>query len=231
MNREEVELDTPSGLPEELPDGEHIVWQGRPQWRALARHGFKVRWLAVYFAVFVVARVVSMVSTEQWLTGAVQLAAMVAVFGACLGLCMLLAALQARSSLYTITTRRVVMRMGVALPITWNLPFERIAAADLVVRDEGDGDIVLRLTGKDRVAWFHFWPHARRGQGLRACPSLRAIAEPAAVAERMGVVFRAWAQAHASQVVAADASGAAVPAATHVTDRAIGTPLTADASS
>lgn len=202
MSAEEHEFEPVPGLPAELPAGERIVWQGRPEWRMLARRGFKVRWLAAYFGVFVAARTISTVMTGQWLDGALQLLAMIAVFSACLGLCQLLAWLAARSTLYTITTHRVVMRIGVALPITWNLPFARIAAADLVVRPEGDGDVVLRLVAPDRVALFHLWPHSQVTRLLRASPALRAIAEPTMVAARLEQAVAQWSAEHGELTVA-----------------------------
>lgn len=203
MSAVEHEFEPIPGLPADLPEGEAIVWQGRPQWRMLARRGFKVRWLAAYFAVFVAARTISTVTSGQWSDGAVQLVAMIAVFSACLGLCQLLAWLAARSTLYTITTHRVVMRIGVALPITWNLPFARIAAADRIQRPEGDGDIVLRLVAPDRVALFHLWPHSQMTGLLRASPTLRAIAEPAMVAALLEDAVRRWSAAHGELTVAA----------------------------
>lgn len=202
MSAVEHEFEPIPGLPADLPQGEAIVWQGRPEWRMLARRGFKVRWLAAYFGVFVAARTISTVMTGQWMDGAVQLLAMIAVFSACLGLCQLLAWLAARSTLYTITTHRVVMRIGVALPITWNLPFTRIAAADLVVRPEGDGDVVLRLVAPDRVALFHLWPHAQMTRFLRASPALRAIAEPRMVAARLEQAVARWSAEHGELTVA-----------------------------
>ena len=39
--------------------------------------------------------------------------------------------LSARNTVYTITDRRVVMRIGIVLTLTFNLPFKRIAAAGL----------------------------------------------------------------------------------------------------
>ncbi len=193
MSAAEHEFEPIVGLPKDLPAGEEIVWQGSPEWRSLLRHAYKARWLAAYFGVFLAARLVSTMMSGQWLDGAVHLAAMVGVFAACLGLCALMAWLQARSTMYTITTHRVVMRIGVALPITWNLPFARVAAADLVVRPEGDGDIVLRLVAPDRVAAFHLWPHARPSGFLRASPALRAIAEPGMVAARLEAAVVQWA--------------------------------------
>ena len=40
---------TVSGLPERLPEGERLLWQGRPDWRVLARRVFHLRPLALYF--------------------------------------------------------------------------------------------------------------------------------------------------------------------------------------
>ena len=40
-----------SGLPEPLPAGERMIWQGKPDWRALALRAFHVRKVAIYFGV------------------------------------------------------------------------------------------------------------------------------------------------------------------------------------
>jgi len=191
MKAEEIELDAIPGLPSDLPPGEQIVWQGRPQWKALAFHAFKLRWIATYFAALLLIRVASLVMGGGDVV--VPVIIMAAVFGLGLGLCALLAWLQARSAIYTLTNRRVVMHLGVACPVTWNLPFERIEAADLTVRDDGDGDVVLRLAPPDRVAWVHLWPHARRGRRLVANPTLRAIAEPRRIAALLESAVRSWA--------------------------------------
>ena len=46
----EHEFEAAPGLPEPLPRGERLLWQGRPDWRQLALHAFHVRKLAFYFA-------------------------------------------------------------------------------------------------------------------------------------------------------------------------------------
>lgn len=215
MNAEEIELDALPGLPSsELPPGEQILWQGRPQWRTLAREAFKIRWIALYFAVFLVARLVSVLSGDQSQEGALQLLVMTLLFGTCLAVCALMAWLQARSAIYTITTHRVVMQVGAACPITWNLPFQQLAAADLTVRGEDDGDVSLRLTGSNRVAWLHFWPHARRGRRLEARPTLRGIAEPRRVAAKLEEAVRQWSAEHGTNpgVFVDAAVGEAAPA-------------------
>ncbi|MCU0681283.1 MAG: PH domain-containing protein [Polyangiaceae bacterium] len=178
------------GLPGPLPEGEHIVWQGRPEWRALARRAFKVRLIAVYFAVLLVACAAAAPTPGR-------LAPLALAAGGCLGLLTLLAWLNARAAIYTITTRRVVLHVGVALPTTWNLPFKRLASADLKVQAEGDGDIVLRLTPPNRIGWILLWPHAQPWHLSPARPALRAIAEPARVASLLAGAVQAWAETEA----------------------------------
>ena len=45
----EHELEPVPGLPGTLPDGEQMLWQGRPSARLVARHVLKNRWIAGYF--------------------------------------------------------------------------------------------------------------------------------------------------------------------------------------
>ncbi|HEU4408978.1 MAG TPA: photosynthetic complex putative assembly protein PuhB [Polyangiaceae bacterium] len=194
------------GLPGPLPAGERIVWQGRPEWRALARQAFKVRWVAAYFAVLLAARAAAVPAPGHLAPPALAAAG-------CLGLLTLLAWLNARAAVYTITTRRVVLHVGVAVPTTWNLPFKRLAAADLKVRAEGDGDIVLRLTPPNRIGWALLWPHAQPWHVAPARPALRAIAEPARVASLLAGAVQAWAEAEAEPTRVAPGIAATLPGA------------------
>ena len=53
----------------------------------------------------------------------------------------------ARTTVYTITNRRVVMRVGIALPVTLNLPFAGSPRPACGCTADGTGDIPLALTG------------------------------------------------------------------------------------
>ena len=44
----EHEFEAAPGLPEPLPAGERVLWQGAPQWRTLAVEVFHVRAVAIY---------------------------------------------------------------------------------------------------------------------------------------------------------------------------------------
>jgi hypothetical protein len=190
------------GLPHELPEGERIVWQGRPEWKALARHTFKLRWLGAYFAIFAAARVFVGVRSGASSSAVPRLLLLPAGLAiACLGLLAAVAWLNAGAALYTITTRRVVLRIGVALPMTWNLPFKRLASANLKVRKEGDGDIVLELKAPDRIAWLQLWPHSQPWRLANARPTMRTIAEPARVASLLAEAVQAWAATELAPVL------------------------------
>ncbi|MEQ8967369.1 MAG: photosynthetic complex putative assembly protein PuhB [Azospirillaceae bacterium] len=172
------------GLPEELPEGERILWQGAPAWRSLARNAFHLRALAIYFAILVgwgvIAALYDGASAAAAATGAARLGAVALVALALVGL---FAWLTARTTVYTITNRRVVMRFGIALPMTINLPFRRVDGASVKHHRDGSGDIPLRLAGADRIAYLHLWPHVRPWRFSRTEPMLRGVPDASHVAE------------------------------------------------
>lgn len=172
------------GLPERLPAGEEILWQGAPCWRTLARRLFHVRKLVLYFGVLVAWRAGTLLIDGAGLQSAAVSALWMSVLGAAaIGLAVLFAWLIARATLYTITNRRVVMRHGVALPMCLNLPFRRIGGARLRTYADGSGDIPLSMVDGDRVAYLHLWPHARPWRFTNTEPMLRGIPEAAKVGE------------------------------------------------
>jgi len=170
---------TARGLPGPLPAGERILWQGSPDALVLARRVFRVKWLALYFVALAAAGLAG---------GSVGGALVTLVTGAiCLGLFLLYAWGTARSAVYTLTDRRMVMHIGVAVPTTFNLPLKRIGAADYRPLGNGFGDIALTLEG-GRIAYFLLWPHARSWRFRAPQPCLRAVPDAQAVA---ALLFRA----------------------------------------
>jgi hypothetical protein len=105
-----------------------------------------------------------------------------------------IAALAARSTVYTLTDRRVVIRQGIALSSALNLPFTVLRSADLRERGDGTGDIALSLTPGQRVSYLWLWPHVRPWRINQPQPMLRSLSDAAAVGETIG---RAFAQATA----------------------------------
>jgi hypothetical protein len=106
-----------------------------------------------------------------------------------LGILSLLAWLTASTAMYTLTNKRVVMRIGVVLTLTFNLPLRMLAGASIKTNANGTGDVALKLAGNDHIAWLNLWPHARPWVLRHPQPSLRCIANVGEVGER---IVQAW---------------------------------------
>lgn len=186
----EHEFEESPGLPAPLPKNEAVLWQGSPDWRSLAIHVFHLRKIAVYFVLMLAWQVSQLYDAEQavsvWLMPCVTSLVLASSALACLALW---AWLSSRTTLYTITDRRVVMRVGIVLSLTFNLPFKRIVAADLRVLNDGSGDISLKLPEQDKIGFFHLWPHARGADMKHPQPSMRCVPQAQTVGE---LLMNAW---------------------------------------
>jgi Bacterial PH domain len=175
------------GLPERLPDGERLLWQGSPQWRILAWRAFHLPLLATYFGVLIAARMAAKAIRGEppvavLFDGLWFLLPSIAV----LGVVVLFAWGVARTSVYTITTRRIVMRFGIGLSVTANLPFARVDVAAARLASDRSGNISLGLAKGERVSWLFFWPHVRGWRFTRPEPTLLALADADEVARILG---------------------------------------------
>ncbi len=171
---DEYEIEPVPGLPGALPKGEHIIWQGAPDRARLVRTAMHSRGVIVYFAGLVAFGL----AVQAWTGALMTLAA---------GLCVLallhaFAWASARSTLYTLTNRRIVIRAGVALPSCINVPLALIESAELRVHDDGTGDIPLKLTRGNELGYVQLWPHARPLHINHAQPMLRSIPDAKRVA-------------------------------------------------
>jgi hypothetical protein len=91
----------------------------------------------------------------------------------------------ARTTVYSITSRRVVITYGMALPKSINLPYSRIDAANLRLHADATGDIALKPPAKTRLSYLLLWPHARSGANGRTEPVLRCVADAQNVANML----------------------------------------------
>ncbi|MEE4185890.1 MAG: photosynthetic complex putative assembly protein PuhB [Gammaproteobacteria bacterium] len=175
------ELEPIHGLPDALPDGEEILWQGSPDWWSLARRAFHLGLISSYFVGLAVWQLVAEPAgiVPEWAVFLVPLG----LGAAAIGMLALLAWLISTTTVYTITNRRVVMRFGVALPLNLNLPFAKIAAVSYKSFRGGYGDLALDLDGDDRVAYLLLWPYARPWHVRKPQPMLRSLPDSARVAD------------------------------------------------
>lgn len=178
------------GLPSALPSGEYVLWQGAPSWRSLALHAYRVKLLSIYFGLIVLARGIFLLSEGSSLMEALRGCVGPAIFSiVCLAIVTAIARLSARATIYTITTRRLVIRQGIALSSTINLPFKAIESAQILMRNDGTGDIALTVDRDQRVSYLWLWPHVRPGFLTRPQPALRCLANAAHAGEVLGRAY------------------------------------------
>jgi len=215
----EHEFEAAPGLPEALPAGEHILWQGSPDWKLLAVDAFHVKRLAIYFSLMIALQAVMIWDTSIGLLAnlsALSIGIILATIA--LSLLLLTAWLSASTTMYTITNRRVVMRIGIVLTLTFNLPLRTIETAALRKGPAGHGDIVLALKGPDHIAYLHLWPHARPWHVTRTQPMMRAIPEAAAVASVLQQAWSAQTGVAVEPLASSSASSASPASPAHTPD-------------
>ncbi|MEX6504835.1 photosynthetic complex putative assembly protein PuhB [Jiella sp. M17.18] len=184
----------------ELPAGERILWQARPDWWRLALGAFRLRAIVAYFLVFALWRLgVTHHDTGSWATGLADAAPMLPTLGVAIGLVMLLSFLIARATSFTLTERRLVLRFGVALPAQLNIPLKDVDHAAVRLYADGSGDIPLTLPKKGRPSYFQLWPYARPWRFFSAEPMLRAVPD---CAEAVRLIAGALAATQGGQRVA-----------------------------
>ena len=191
MSHDDFAVEPIRGLPERPPEGEEILWQGRPDTWRLAVESLSLYWVAGYFVLFFAWRAL-VAGAEVGFWAAVQIGSPFLVMGfvAC-GLLWLIALAQARSTVYTITNRRVAMRIGAALTVTLNLPYRWIEGAKLDLRQGGTGTIALSLAGETRLSYANTWPHVRPWYMKKTQPALRCIPDAEHVAQILGEAAQA----------------------------------------
>lgn len=198
MSQDDFAFEPIPGLPALPPEGETILWQGSPDWRGLAWRAFHLREVTCYFGALVAAQPVLALVQGTPLAATLLPMTWLALAGSvAAGLLAGLAYLAARGTVYSITSRRLVLRFGIALPMTINLPFALVAQAGLKLRRGGNGDIPVGLVPGERISYIVLWPHARPWRLARPEPMLRELPEAERVA---GVLARALA-AHAGSAV------------------------------
>ena len=183
MDHDDFAVEPVPGLPELPPEGERILWQGRPAWFRLTWESLSLPWVIGYFVFLAVWRFVAVVDLMP-LGQAIGASVPFLILGAIVAFGLLLVGyVQARSTLYTVTNKRVAMRIGAALTVTLNLPYTQIANAALSLRKGGTGTIALETADAMPLGYAMCWPHVRPWHILRPQPALRCVPDAEHVAQ------------------------------------------------
>jgi lipid-A-disaccharide synthase-like uncharacterized protein len=186
MSDDDFAVEPIVGLPELLPKGEVILWQGRPNWLRLTIESLNLWWVIGYFGLLVAWRFVTVIDYLP-LGTAVSVSVPFLFVAAFVGLLLCsIGYIQARSTVYTITNRRVVMRIGAALTMTLNLPFTKIDNAAVAKKRGGFGNIAFETSGTTKFSYFVLWPHARSWYFGKPQPTLKCIPDIEKVSSILG---------------------------------------------
>eukprot|EP01035_Chromulina_nebulosa_P017463 gene17463-23016_t len=209
MSHDDYAAEPDPAAPGQLPEGETILWQGLPEWRDLAWRVYHLREAAAYFALLMAWRGFS----AWWETGllsqvALAMSPLLIPAGLSAAIIALIAWLSARTTRYTITSKRLVLKVGMALPTTFNLPFSAIGAANVRMAGGGCGDISVTLSSGDKLAYLMLWPHVRPWRLKKPEPMMRALPECAKVADILAAGLRGAAGQSAATMRPVTATGA-----------------------
>jgi hypothetical protein len=176
----------PDGLPDHLPEGERLIWQGRPDWRRLAINSFHVRKVAIYFAGLVIAQGAWKIAHGASLGEALHAVPLMTGLG--LLACAILVAFayaSARTTHYTLTSKRILLKVGIALPVIINLPLRQIDGASFAATGNGCGTVCFKTGGSTRLAYLLLWPHAKPWNFTKPQPAFRDVADVDTVVARV----------------------------------------------
>ena len=186
MSEDDFAVEPIAGLPELLPIGDVLLWQGRPNWLRLTIESLNLWWVIGYFGLLAAWRFLTVI--DYMPLGTAFSASIPFLFvAAFVGLLLCgVGYIQAKATLYTITNRRVVMRIGAALTLTLNLPFTKIDNAAVAKKRGGFGNIAFETSGDTKFSFFVLWPHARSWYFGKPQPTLKCIPDIEKVSSILG---------------------------------------------
>ena len=172
------------GVNEPLPEGEEVLWSGSPDAQAMTRHVMHVRVWGSYMAALLVIVGVSAFSSLSVADTARVLVLPLVLTAVLIGSVAWFGRLVARTTTYVVTSRRVIMQVGVAFPIAINIPLRLIDNAALKRFRDGSGELRLTLSSEVKLAYVALWPHVDVFRNLaNPRPKLRGLTAPEAVGE------------------------------------------------
>ena len=79
----------------------------------------------------------------------------------------------ARSTIYTLTSARLAIRSGLAVPVTTTIAFELVEGAALKRHGKDLGDLCFTVRESERPSWAMLWPSVRPWRWRHPEPSFR----------------------------------------------------------
>ena len=170
-----TKFEAPKNILDAIPNGESILWKGRPSLWGFSWNLFGLKWITFYLSILSVVSIARFFASDFhtafyidflpfFLSG---IFASIILIG--------LAAIQAYSTVYIITENRVIIKTGAALSFLISMPFKKIKEVNLQKRGASIGTISFELFSKKRVPYISCWPSVRPWKFKKTQPAFSCV--------------------------------------------------------
>ena len=170
-----TKFEAPNNILDAIPNGESILWKGRPSLWGFSWNLFGLKWITLYLSMLSIVSVARFFASDFYTAFYVDflpfflsgIFASIILIG--------LAATQTYSTVYIITENRVIIKTGAALSFLISMPFKKIKEVNLQKRGASIGTISFELLSEKRVPYISCWPSVRPWKFKRTQPAFSCI--------------------------------------------------------
>ena len=170
-----TKFEAPKNILDAIPNGESILWKGRPSLWGFSWNLFGLKWITLYLSMLSIVSVARFFASDFYTAFYVDflpfflsgIFASIILIG--------LAATQTYSTVYIITENRVIIKTGAALSFLISMPFKKIKEVNLQKRGASIGTISFELLSEKRVPYISCWPSVRPWKFKRTQPAFSCI--------------------------------------------------------
>ena len=170
-----TKFEAPKNILDAIPNGESILWKGRPSLWGFSWNLFGLKWITLYLSMLSIVSVARFFASDFYTAFYVDflpfflsgIFASIILIG--------LSATQTYSTVYIITENRVIIKTGAALSFLISMPFKKIKEVNLQKRGASIGTISFELLSEKRVPYISCWPSVRPWKFKRTQPAFSCI--------------------------------------------------------
>lgn len=168
-------FEAPKNILDAIPNGESILWKGRPSLWGFSWNLFGLKWITLYLSILSIVSVARFFASDFYTAFYVDFLPffLSGIFASIILIC--LAATQTYSTVYIITENRLIIKTGAALSFLISMPFKKIKEVNLQKRGASIGTISFELLSEKRVPYISCWPSVRPWKFKRTQPAFSCI--------------------------------------------------------
>jgi len=170
-----TKFEAPKNILDAIPNGESILWKGRPSLWGFSWNLFGLKWITLYLSMLSIVSVARFFASDFYTAFYVDflpfflsgIFASIILIG--------LAATQTYSTVYIITENRVIIKTGAERSFRISMAFKKIKEVNLQKRGASIGTISFELLSEKRVPYISCWPSVRPWKFKRTQPAFSCI--------------------------------------------------------